>query len=206
MPALFGVPIALYQVAPLRKMAGMLASVSTLLINVGRSQSPDWAGKGGRGLGVPRRPSTEAMRAVSSPQTKAPAPMRMSTSKLKAVSAMFAAEQPGPLRLADRQPQPLDRQGVLGPDVYITLVGPDGVSGDRHSLKDLLGHALEHAAVHESTGVALVGIADDELATLGAGGLGHGPPLKARRVAGSALGLAGRCGRPLRAPRKASSS
>ena len=32
------------------------------------------AGKGGRGTGIPRLPSIEASRAVSSPQTNAPAP------------------------------------------------------------------------------------------------------------------------------------
>jgi len=50
---------------------------------------PLTTGKGGLGLGSPRLPSMEIMRAVSSPQTKAPAPMRISRSKLKPVSRMF---------------------------------------------------------------------------------------------------------------------
>lgn len=38
---------------------------------LGFAQSPETAGNGGRGRGIPRSPSMEAMRAVSSPQTKA---------------------------------------------------------------------------------------------------------------------------------------
>jgi len=55
-------------------MCLIFASVSTLLIIVGFPQSPLFAGNGGLGFGRPRRPSIEAMRAVSSPQTNAPAP------------------------------------------------------------------------------------------------------------------------------------
>ena len=43
------------------------------------AHSPATAGYGGLGLGVPRPPWTEAIRAVSSPQTNAPAPRRSST-------------------------------------------------------------------------------------------------------------------------------
>ena len=42
-----------------------------------RPRPPFTAGKGGRGRGIPRLPSMEFSRAVSSPQTKAPAPRRM---------------------------------------------------------------------------------------------------------------------------------
>ena len=41
----------------------------------------DWAGKGGLGRGTPLWPSIEAIRAVSSPHTNAPAPSRISISK-----------------------------------------------------------------------------------------------------------------------------
>ena len=63
--------------APWRMIHGTSASVSTLLISVGLPHRPDWAGKGGRSRGIPRRPSTEAISAVSSPQTNAPAPSLM---------------------------------------------------------------------------------------------------------------------------------
>src|ERR1035441_9686784 len=85
-PLLLPVPMAAYQSAPLRKIGGMFARVSTLLISVGQPQRPLSAGEGGRGRGgqpqrlfsagkggrvrgVPRFPSIEAMRAFSSPQT-----------------------------------------------------------------------------------------------------------------------------------------
>ena len=45
--------------------------------SVGLPHRPDCAGNGGRKRGIPRRPSTDAISAVSSPQTKAPAPSLM---------------------------------------------------------------------------------------------------------------------------------
>ena len=60
--------------APLRMIWPILAKVSTLFRTLGLCQSPAMAGKGGRGRGIPRFPSMEVIRAVSSPQTKAPAP------------------------------------------------------------------------------------------------------------------------------------
>ena len=64
----------------------MFAKVSTLLISVGRPRRPDTAGYGGRGRGVPRPPSIDAISAVSSPHTNAPAPSRTSTSNENWVS------------------------------------------------------------------------------------------------------------------------
>ncbi|MBA7664545.1 hypothetical protein ES703_72606 [subsurface metagenome] len=82
-PLLFSVPIPENQSAPLSIITGIEASVFTLLILEGLPSRPDWAGKGGRGRGMPRRLSIEAIRAVSSPQTKAPAPSLICTLKLK---------------------------------------------------------------------------------------------------------------------------
>ncbi len=73
-PLEFAVPMAAKDSAPSRMMWETFAMVSTLLTMVGFWKSPATDGNGGRGRGMPRRPSTEAMRAVSSPQTKAPAP------------------------------------------------------------------------------------------------------------------------------------
>src|SRR5659263_42303 len=75
------VPIELNQSAPLFIMAGTQAKVSTLLTLVGLSQRPLCAGKGGLFTGSPRYPSMDFIRAVSSPQTKAPAPYFKLTSK-----------------------------------------------------------------------------------------------------------------------------
>ena len=51
-------------------------------------------GNGGRGRGSPRCPSMEVISAVSSPQTNAPAPRRMSRSKLKPVPKRFFPSRP----------------------------------------------------------------------------------------------------------------
>src|SRR3954470_16631908 len=76
-PVLFGLsarPNFLYHSAPLFKMCGTAASVSTLLMVVGWPNRPATAGNGGLMRGLPRRPSMEFIRAVSSPQMYAPAP------------------------------------------------------------------------------------------------------------------------------------
>src|SRR4051812_11920306 len=73
-PALFVLPVSLNQAGPLVTMGAMLYQVSTLLMLVGMPQRPFCAGKGGRGRGRPAKPSSDEIRAVSSPQTKAPAP------------------------------------------------------------------------------------------------------------------------------------
>src|SRR3954465_1142319 len=82
-PELFGLPVSVNQAGPLITMGAMLYQVSTLLMFVGLPHSPFWAGKGGRGRGLPASPSSDAINAVSSPQTNAPAPSTNSISNLK---------------------------------------------------------------------------------------------------------------------------
>ena len=65
--------------------------------------------------------------------------------------------------LLDGDLQALDGDGVLGADVDVALVGADGVAGDGHGLQHGVGVALQHGAVHERAGVALVGVAADVL-------------------------------------------
>ena len=72
----------------------IFAYVSTLLIIVGFPQTPLWAGKGGLGFGIPRSPSIDLINAVSSPQTKAPAPKRISKSKSNPLSKIFLPNNP----------------------------------------------------------------------------------------------------------------
>ncbi len=54
-----------------------------------------------------------------------------------------------------------DGQGIFGAAVHITLLGANGVGGDGHTFDDGMGVAFQHAAVHEGTRVAFVGVADD---------------------------------------------
>ena len=74
--------------------AGTLANVSTLLITVGLPQRPLCVGYGGRMRGCPRWPSIEWIRAVSSPQTKAPAPRRISRSNSNPEPRMLRPSRP----------------------------------------------------------------------------------------------------------------
>ena len=76
---------------------------------------------------------------------------------------MLRPEQPGGAALADRLAEALDRQRVLGAAVHVAFGRADRVGGDEHALDDAEGVALEHRAVHERAGVALVGVADEVL-------------------------------------------
>ena len=142
---------------------GTLAKVSTLLMLVGLPQRPETAGNGGRVRGMPRLPSMEAMSAVSSPQTKAPAPSLRCRSKLPAAAEDVVAEVAARLGVGDRLGEALDGQRVLGAHVDVALVRADRVAADEHALDDGVRVALEDGAVHERAGVALVGVADDVL-------------------------------------------
>lgn len=53
-------------------MVGDTATVSTLVTVVGQPKRPMLAGKGGLSLGLPWRPSSDSISAVSSPQMYAP--------------------------------------------------------------------------------------------------------------------------------------
>ena len=59
--------------------------------------------------------------------------------------------------------QTVDGDGVLGTDIDIALVRANGVAGNGHGLQHHMGVALQHGAVHERAGVALIGVAADIL-------------------------------------------
>ena len=61
-------PSLAYSSPPIRMMSGTVDSVSTLLISVGPWYRPSMAGNGGFSRGLPRLPSSESSRPVSSPQ------------------------------------------------------------------------------------------------------------------------------------------
>ena len=89
---------------PLRTLAQDGRNIGECFYVVNQSwavpQTRETAGYGGRGRGVPRLPSIEAINAVSSPQTNAPAPSRISISKLNGVPQILLPRKP--LRLASR--------------------------------------------------------------------------------------------------------
>jgi len=96
-PLLVVVPIEANQSAPRDIISGIFDKVSTLLIIVGLRNKPLTAGNGGRGLGIPRFPSIEAIKAVSSPQTNAPAPIFNFMSKSIPVPKIFLPSNPNAL-------------------------------------------------------------------------------------------------------------
>src|ERR1700759_3074141 len=96
-PVLFGLSARihfLYQSAPLVRMCGTAASVSTLLIVVGLANTPLTAGNGGLMRGLPRLPSSQFMSAVSSPQMYAPAPRCTQTLTVLPVPIAFLPRMP----------------------------------------------------------------------------------------------------------------
>ena len=88
--------------------------------------------------------------------------------------------------LSDGDLQPLDGDGVLRPDIDVALAGSHGVAGDGHSFNDGEGIPLQHGAVHEGAGIALVGVAADILYPIAALGLIGKLPLHTGGEAGAA--------------------
>ena len=73
-PRLFSRPNESNHEPPRRRMVGATATVSTLVTVLGQPYRPLFAGNGGFRRGLPWRPSSDSMSAVSSPQMYAPAP------------------------------------------------------------------------------------------------------------------------------------
>ena len=88
------VPMEANHFAPFKSMGEMFAHVSTLFKTVGFENTPHVAENGGRGRGSPRKPSIDFMSAVSSPQTNAPAPRRISISKSNPLPRIFLPRSP----------------------------------------------------------------------------------------------------------------
>ena len=93
-PALLALPVSVNQAGPLETIGATLYQVSTLLMLVGLPYRPFWAGNGGRDRGRPDWPSSDAISAVSSPHTKAPAPSTSSMSKSKPRPSTFSPRTP----------------------------------------------------------------------------------------------------------------
>jgi len=67
-PAFLSLPKPANQLAPLLRIVGITATVSTFVTVVGHPYKPALAGNGGFSLGRPGLPSKDSMRADSSPQ------------------------------------------------------------------------------------------------------------------------------------------
>mmetsp|Transcript_9293 Transcript_9293/g.30685 ORF Transcript_9293/g.30685 Transcript_9293/m.30685 type:complete len:211 (-) Transcript_9293:483-1115(-) len=93
-PVLFLRPNPANQDGPRRRMVGATATVSTFVTVVGQPYKPTPAGKGGLSRGLPCFPSSDSIRAVSSPQMYAPAPKCKLTSKSYPVPHAFLPRRP----------------------------------------------------------------------------------------------------------------
>lgn len=73
-PEFLSLPKLANHLPPLRAIVGATATVSTFATVEGHPKSPTSAGNGGLSRGFPCFPSSDSIRAVSSPQIYAPAP------------------------------------------------------------------------------------------------------------------------------------
>ena len=80
-------------------------------MTVGLCHNPSIAGKGGRGLGIPRCPSIDARIAVSSPHTKAPAPCFIEISNENPLFNIFSPKNPFSLACEIAMPNLLSANG-----------------------------------------------------------------------------------------------
>ena len=163
MPGLFALPVSVNQAGALaddrRDVVPGLDVVDVRRLAV----EPFWAGNGGRGRGRPEWPSSDAMSAVSSPQTNAPAPSTVSMSNVEAAAEDVLAEDAVRPRLLDRALEADDRERVLGADVDDPLARAGDVARDEHPLEERVGVGLDLVAVHVRAGIALVRVADEVL-------------------------------------------
>ncbi len=80
--------------------------------------------------------------------------------------------------------QTLHRQGIFFTDIYVTVLGANGISANSHSLQHGVRVRLNNAAVHERAGVSFVSVAYDVLTV--ARCLSRQFPLASRTKAGPA--------------------
>src|SRR5450830_1580179 len=92
-----------------------------------------------------------------------PRPLLQLDVELEPGAEYVVTQQAVRLGLRDGDVQPLDGHGVLGAHVDVPTGGADGVAGDGHALQHRVGVALQDRAIHEGSGVALVGVTDHVL-------------------------------------------
>ena len=152
-------PSPVHQAAPRPTMSGTAKSVSTLLITVGRPQSPASTGNGGLARGMARRPSSDSISAVSSPRTKPPAPRRTSTSTEKSLPSTCRLTRPqrrasSTARVEAPRGESWPRRGRRGrPWLAARRVG-----GEERAFEQPMRIALDQVAVLEDAGLALLAV------------------------------------------------
>ena len=111
----------------------------------------------------PRLPSRLSSIDVSSPQMYAPAPSRTSRSNAFPLPRTLPPEISPLVCRGDRGAERTVRVRILDAQIDVPLRGADGHCRDGHPFDEREGVAFHQHAVGEGPGIALVGIAGDEL-------------------------------------------
>ena len=140
---------------------------------------------------MPRRPSTEAISAVSSPQTNAPAPSTTLRRNGKPAPSKDAPSQPRFSISASAARKRRTASGIFVADIENPVVRADRHRGQRQPLDDAKGKRLENHAVHERARIAFVAVADHilDIARLLADGAPFLPGGETRPAASAQAGL-----------------
>ena len=121
-PRLFAVPMRGVPVAAVQEDRRHVGDRSRRC-SAGSACPTDPLRPGTAAAGAARRdcPRSRSSARVSSPQTNAPEPMRISTSKSNPVPRMFLPSRPRSRGLGDGDAEPFDGQRILGADVDVAL-------------------------------------------------------------------------------------
>ena len=139
-------------------MIGTLASDTTLLITVGMPNRPLCAGSGGLARTWPRLPSR-----LSSSDGLLAADIGAGADALLDVEVRDRAGRHAP-RDIERRVERGDRVRVFRARIDVALGRADREAGDRHALDQHERIAFHQHPIGERAGIALIRIADDELA------------------------------------------
>ena len=142
-------------------MAGTLAQVSTLLMQVGLPHSPLWAGIGRPRprLAQPAFDRGDQGRFLAADEG-AGAPHDLDV-EIEARAQDVLAQKAVIAGLLEGDGQPLDGQRVLVPDIDESRRRADGFGPDDHPFDDRMRVGFEDAPVHEGARVAFVAVADE---------------------------------------------
>ena len=80
--------------------------------------------------------------------------------KVKSFVENIFAQQAVIPRIVDGFLKPLNGKGIFRADVDVTFLSADGISGDGHTFEHRMRIAFHDRAVHKSSGVTFVTVAD----------------------------------------------
>jgi len=111
--------------------------------------------------GSPTFPSRDAIKAVDSPQTKAPPPRLTFTWKLNPLPRSYHPTGRIPLLAGEAIPGVFNSQWIFVSDIDITFLRADSKSTDNHPFQNGVRITLHETSIHESAGITFITIADN---------------------------------------------